>query len=319
MFRLARTVCILLAFPLFAAAQETEVVEPKDANEYRDRGKQRLEEGDIDAAIQDFNRAIELDPKDATAYQERGSAFLLKGDHAAAINDLTESIRLNPMDNVAFLNRGMAFFLKGDDATAIKDLTESIRLNPYHARAYYNRGGLFSKNKDYDAAIKDLSEAIRINPTYRVAYTGRARALFFKGDYEAAISDYTKAINLDPKESVPIGSLAWLYATCPDAKFRDGKKAIELATKSCELANWGEYDCDILAAAYAEAGDWENAVKRQEQAIELARNETDNAKKQHRLDQFQKHLALYVQKKPYREKPVEAKAASREATPPAKR
>ena len=90
---------------------------------------------------------------------------------------------------------------------------------------------------------------------------------------------------------------AWIYATCPEADLRDGKKAVELATKACELTKWNnpEY-IDNLAAAYAETGDFESAVKLQSKAIQLL-------SERHVIstDSFKERLKLYESKKPFHE------------------
>jgi len=92
--------------------------------------------------------------------------------------------------------------------------------------------------------------------------------------------------------------LAFLRATCPIAEFRDGEKALELATKACELTNWKDSDyIFILAAAYAEVGDFDSAVKWQQKAIDLL---TEEATVQLRAD-LEERLKLYESGKPYRE------------------
>lgn len=236
-----------------------------------------------------------------------------QGNYEAAIKDFSEVIRLDPKSAIAYSSRGGAQFKAANYDAAIKDLTEAIDLNPKFADAYGARGAAWAGKGDYDAALEDLTEAIRLNPKLAAAYGDRGRVRCQKRDYEGAVKDLGERIRLDPKSANAHNSLAWLYATCPDASSRDGKKAVELATKCCELSGWKAWgDVDTLAAAYAEAGDWENAVKRQEQAIELAQDEKDKQK-------AREHLALYTQKKPYRQQPVEVKAASREAPPAATR
>ena len=129
-----------------------------------------------------------------------------------------------------------------------------------------------------------MNEAIRLDPKIAVAYSNRGAAWWGKKEYDKAIGDYNEAIRLDPKYADRYESLAWLMATCPDAKHRDGRKAVELATRACELNE----------AAYAEAGDFDKAVEWQEKASKLYTDADDRKKGEDRLK-------LYQQRKPYRE------------------
>lgn len=302
MVRAIVTLYLLIGLDYSAAAQVRSIFEPTTAKEYYSRAESRAEQGDLDAAITDLTEAIRLDVNYAVAYRGRGSLLIRKGEYRNAIEDLTEAIRLDPMDAEAFSDRGMALAGRNKHDAAAKDLTESIRLNPFRSVSFINRGIVFARIDKYDAAIKDFSEAIRINPNKSNAYACRGRAFFFKGEYASAIKDLNKVIEIDPNEDNAIGSLAWVFATCPDGKYRDGKKGVELATKACELTKWKDYDSlDILAAAYAETGDWKNAVKRENEAIELAQHASV---KEHGLSQairFRERLALYEENRPYRE------------------
>jgi len=91
-----------------------------------------------------------------------------------------------------------------------------------------------------------------------------------KKDYERAIQDYNEAIRLDPKYAAAYVSLTRIYATCPDERFRNGRKSVELGTKACELSDSkAPHALSSLACAYAEAGDFAEAVKWQTKANEL--------------------------------------------------
>jgi tetratricopeptide (TPR) repeat protein len=130
-----------------------------------------------------------------------------------------------------------------------------------------------------------------------LAYNNRGFAWSSKRDYDRAIADYTDAIRLDPNNSYPYNNQAWLWATASDVKFRDGKKAVESATKACELSEWKERnDLDTLAASYAEAGDFDQAMKWQEAGIKLIPESEADA-----IKDFNERLALYRDKKPYHE------------------
>jgi len=148
---------------------------------------------------------------------------------------------------------------------------------------------------DYDKAIADCNEAIRLDPKLASAYSNRGIAWGFKKNFDKAIADYNEVIRLVPGNPGAYNALAWIWATCPEERLRDGKRAVELATHVCELTEWKYANpLDTLAAAYAEVGDFEKAVERQEKAIQLT---TDARNKQ----EYQDRLKLYQQRKPYRE------------------
>ncbi len=228
-------------------------------------------------------------------WQNRGIAYQTKNEHDKAIEDFSEAIRLDPKDPDAYHRRGIAYHVRKEYSKAIKDYSEAIRLNPKDAVTCYNRGIAYYNENDYDRAIEDFSEAIRINPTLALAWRDRGNAYLSKKEYDKAIKDYSEAIQLNPKSADTYTNLAWLMATCPNAVFRDGKKAIEYATKACELSRWKDADhLEPLAAALAECRDFKEAVTWQKKAIELGYADKKDAEK------ARQRLKLYEEGKPYR-------------------
>jgi serine/threonine protein kinase len=278
-------------------------LDPKYANAYINRGSAWKAKGELDKALADFGEAIRLDPKYANAYNNRGAAWQAKGDLDRALADFGEAIRLDPKYANAYNNRGSAWQAKGELDKALADFDEAIRLDPKYANAYINRGSVWRPKGDLDRALADFGEAIRLDPKYANAYNNRGAAWQAKGDLDRALADFGEAIRLDPKYANAYNMLAWLLASCPDAKYRDGKRAVELATKACELSAWKNDDyLDTLAAAHAEAGEFDAAVRRQEEAISLAKTDMK--------DRYRPSLKLYQQKKPRRDSSLTPRPSS---------
>jgi tetratricopeptide (TPR) repeat protein len=263
----------------------------RTSDRYRNQGDAFLSKKKYDEAIRDYSFAIRLDPTDAACFHNRGAAHYGKADYDKAIEDYSEAIRLNPKDEAAFNNRGMAYYEKNEYDKAIESYSAAIRLNPNNPDMFSNRGLAYFDLKEYDKAIADFSEAIRLSPdAYAFRMLGVAHNR--KKQYDQAIADYDKAIRLDPTNAYAFANLAEILAVCPDAGKRNGKRAVELATKACELSQWEQaFTFVALAAAYAECGDFKQAVKWQEQAIELGLKNKDAA---------QARLELYRDGKPYR-------------------
>jgi tetratricopeptide (TPR) repeat protein len=284
----------------------------QDAEEYFKRGTDWDKKGEHDKAIDAYSQALRLfDPADdahlADAHYNRGIAYGKKGEFDKAIADNTDAIRLDPRLANAFLNRGVAFKNKGEYDKAIADYSQALLLlDPKDAteifNAYYDRGIAWHKKGEYDKAIADYNQALAVNPKSAFAYVGRGMAWHEKGEYDKAIADYNQALAVNPDNVQAYNNLAWLYATCPDEKHRDGKKAVANANKAYDLDGGKNWHCvGTLAAAYAESGDFERAREWGAKAVEMAANDKSASDKDKAEPRF--CLELYKQGKPYRDEP----------------
>jgi tetratricopeptide (TPR) repeat protein len=231
---------------------------------------------------------------------DAGRAAAQGGNYDEAIRLFTKAIDSGELSqehlSVAYNNRGNAWYKKGDYDRAVADYTKVIEIEPRQVFAYTCRGNAWYKKGDYDKAIADFTTFIEIEPRQPFAYNNRGNAWGKKGDYEKAIADFTKAIEVDPQHTSAYNSLAWLFATCPDDRYRDGTQAVELAEKAVELDE-AISRLDTLAAAYAEAGRFQDAIQTQEQAI--AKLKQAGGTKY--LAEFEQHLESYKDGKPWRE------------------
>jgi tetratricopeptide (TPR) repeat protein len=257
-----------------------------------------------DEAIAYFTKVIAAAPEDASGYARRAVACMVEEKYDTAVDDCTYAMTLVPEKSWFLGLRARAHAAKEDYPQSIKDFDELIRLNPTLATAYYGRGTVRSSMKQYKRAIEDHNEAIRLDPKFYRAYGNRGFAYDSLKDYGRALKDYEEAARLNPKDPVSRNNIAWMRATCPDSKYRDGEKALALAREACELSAWKDpVSLGTFGAACAEAGRFDEAIKWQEKALEDARY-----RKQHGKSGAER-LELYRAKKPFRDDKAEVPGA----------
>lgn len=268
----------------------------------RTRGDSYLNTGEIDNALADLSEAIRIDPRSAMAFSCRGDAWYEKNEIERAMEDFSKAVQLDPDLADAFNGHANCLVRKREFARAIQDYSAAIRIRPKDGALYYNRGLAFTQKADWRNAINDFTAAITHNPTNYLAFELRASAYESEGDFPMAVADYAEAARLAPDNFAARNSLAWLRATCADASVRSGQQAVETAMQACELSGWKEWRIiGTLAAAYAEAGNFEMAIKYQEQAMGMnGLTDKDRAEEQQRLD-------LFRRKQPFREQSMPQK------------
>ncbi|MCD0462022.1 tetratricopeptide repeat protein [Roseiconus lacunae] len=189
---------------------------------------------------------------------------------------MTEAIRLNPKDSDAFGMRGLAWQNLGEFRNAIADYNLAIRYNPASADAYHNRGNTWVYLGRLRKAIADFTRAIKLDPQSAKSFNSRGSAWRRKGRYGKALADFEKALELEPHSVDRRRVLAAYLAVCPQRRYRDGDRAVELMTEACEITNYKNAEHLIyLAAAYAEQGNFPSAIAVLQKALPLATNDDE--------------------------------------------
>lgn len=276
---------------------------------YSDRGLAWTMAGEYDKAIDDFGKALSLQNSQSLTEYElggvycmRGLAWVAKEELEPAVADLDQAVRLCPEFAFAFNQRGRTWLALGDSTLkAVADFNEALRLNPIYDAAFNNRGLAWATMGELDNAIADFRRAIRLSPDSVFVGNTRSKMLHDAARRSSKPLDAdalaeTTAL-LDPTDSA-YNNLALLLATSPDEKFRDGEEALKLAGRMCQLDGYMYPPLlATLAAAYAETGDFDNAVRWQNKAIELAPEEGKA--------EYRSRLELYEAGKPYRQETKE--------------
>jgi len=197
---------------------------------YNDRGYAYLNLGNLDAAIADLNKALEINPELALAYSNRGGAYLTLGNLDAAMADLNKALEINPELALAYSNRGGAYLNLGNYEAAMADFNKALEINPELAEAYGNRGGAYNDLGNLDAAMADFNKALEINPELAEAYGNRGLAYNNLGNLDAAMADFNKALEINPELALAYLNRGLAYNNLGnlDAAMADFNKALEI-------------------------------------------------------------------------------------------
>jgi tetratricopeptide (TPR) repeat protein len=183
---------------------------------------------------------------------------------------------------------------KGDAAAALREINAVVATDPKFFPAYMIRAEVYLAQGKWELAAQDCNTGLKIEPQLLDLAVIRASANAQLHKYAAALAELNHVIALhSPRpglNAMAFNGRAWLRAACPDPAFRDGRKAVEDAKRACSLTgSQNSGYLDTLAAAYAEAGDFDSAIKYEQQAIKINGN---SARYRAHLQSFQQRLAV---------------------------
>jgi tetratricopeptide (TPR) repeat protein len=193
-------------------------------------------------------------------------------------------------------NLGTALHLEGKLDEALTHYKKTLELRPNHSRTLYNIGLILKTQGKTDEAVSYFQKTLQVKPDYPQASKDLANLLLHAGKLSQALPYLKKALQAEPDNLTLLNDTAWILATSPNTTTEDAQQAVTLAERAAVLTkNQNPSILDTLAATYAAAGQFDQAVKTAEQAIQLAQstNQKDLAA------QIQNRLNLYLDSKPY--------------------
>jgi tetratricopeptide (TPR) repeat protein len=293
--------------------EKAPAAEPKTVPEFLDRGLTLFDQKDYSGAIAAFSEAIRLEPNSSRAFAYRAQVWGARHYRDREIADYDQAIRLDPTNASYRVSRAASWSSQGRHDEAMVDYEDAIKLEPSNATLYVARGNEWRRHVKLDLAMADYNRAIQVDPSYVHAYVCRALITKQRRAFAQAVVELSEISQMAPDNAEAHQALARILATCNNDTVRDGKRAIQEATRACDLTGWNDpLAVDTLAAAYAEVGDYQSAVKWQTKAIALTGiNPTTSVRRAMKsvgrgVDitarvGFEDRLAFYKRKRPCRE------------------
>ena len=318
-----------------ATIDEVIRLNPENGNAVILQGEIYRQQDRIKEALESFDKATELAPQAPAPYQNRGEIYRRQNKYEEAIAQFNEVLKLQPGVLLTLLNRSDAYMANGQLEEALADIDVVMKkqplgtAHPLGVAGHRLRAEILNKMDRLDEAIDEMeqvSTAMPDQPELKMqlalyylidkqprkaiaAYSdvldqesNNFTALQSRGDvylnigkHAEAIADFSRALALRPDDTTLLNNLAWVLATSPEDGLRDGKRAVALATKACEMTDYKTpHILSTLAAAFAEDGNFETAIKWSQQAVDL--NDPEHG------EQLVKELDSYREGHPWREK-----------------
>jgi tetratricopeptide (TPR) repeat protein len=311
--------------------EEAGKIRPDNAEPFNNLGTALLQQRRVEEAIRAFEQALQIDPQLATARHAlcrllmasgRGQAAiphlekillaepnnasarrdlgfaLLQADRAEeAIPHLESALKTLPPSGAAHYDLAIALFKSGQTEAAVPHFQKASEAEPQNLEFLNNLGWALLQSGQVDEAIARFRAVLKMQPDAGPTHQTLAIALLRKGEAREAITHYQFFLNQLPNDARALSDLAWVLATWPDAAIRDGRRALELSRRANQLSGDRQPEfLRTLAAAHAENGQFAEAIKTAQRAIDLAQAESNPEL----VDALRLQLKRYEMDSPFR-------------------
>ncbi|MCY2925442.1 MAG: tetratricopeptide repeat protein, partial [Planctomycetota bacterium] len=244
-------------------------IDPGFANAWNNLGAALREQNKPQEAADCFAKALEADPDHADAHYNLAAFLQQTGKLPEAIEHYEQALRINP-DLAKTTNVTAALAGARKAVAAIERCRQALRARPDDPEARNNLGAELSQCGQTAQAIEQFEQALRARPDYAEAHYNLALARERTGAIPEAIAHYTQALQRKGDLLPALNNLAWLLATQNDPSLRNGPEAVRLAERACQLTGRKQGALlDTLAAAYAQAGQFPDAIAAAQEALAL--------------------------------------------------
>lgn len=248
----------------------------------------------------DLNMKLEFDAPLRLFSQDKPEVFpgITKVAASGWTSQLAQEMGRSPTTPQFFTDMAYAAVERGDFARAVENYRKATQVDPNYLPAYQELGTFYQNNKRNKEAIDVYLELVKRVPQNAAVRAVLAGLLMQEKRAREAIDQYREALKLDPNSILAGNNLAWILATHPNEQYRDGREALRLAKQVCDATqNQIPGFLDTLAAAYAEIGRYDDALRTMHAAKAVAEKRNEMAL----VTAFKARFDCYEKKKPYRE------------------
>jgi tetratricopeptide (TPR) repeat protein len=254
-------------------------------------------QGEHENAIRWYRKALEVNPNYAAAHANWGTCLMYQGKLDEAETHLKRAIALDPDLPEPRCTLGVVLSRRNKLPEAVASFREALKIKPDFALAQLHLGTVLLNLGRFDEAKEHLAEAARLDPRDPFAHFNLGAACARAEHPREAAEHLARALELDPDFFPALVNLALIRATNKDDSLRDGRQAVELATRACRLTGHQHPEAlHALAAAYAEVGQFADAVPMAERAARLARS----GGSEDLVQAIQEAIEFYRRQQPFR-------------------
>lgn len=273
-------------------------LQPDHSGAHNNLGMALLQKGRGPDAMQHLQRSLELRPTNAEAHCNLAKCLSEEGKFDAAIQHYESALKVRPGYGDALYGLGVALSRTGHVKEAAQQYQLAVQSEPSRADARINLGNLLLQLGDVVGAVDHLEHAVDLAPDELLSHNSLGNAYLQARKTREAVQQFELALNCSPDNWVVLNNLAWILATSPETSVRDGVKAVSLARQASKAA--GEENPFVLrtlAAAYAEAGQFDEALLTAANARRMAQALGNTSL----AEAVQAAMQLYQTKTPFRD------------------
>jgi tetratricopeptide (TPR) repeat protein len=245
---------------------------PDDLKVYNNLGKVLMAQGKLNEAVQAFDRAQQINPEDATAWNNLGVAFAAQGKPDEAIQHYERSLRIQPNYVDALYNLGNALMTQGRLDEAAHEYEQALQLNPNFAEVHCNFGLVLARQGKLDEAVQHYNRAIQLKSDYADARNNLAGLLAAQQKMNEAAQYYEQALQINPNNVDALNNLGVILA-------RQGKlaEAVQDFDRALHLNPEDASTCNNIGIALASQGKLDEAIQYFQKALSLATRHNNTA------------------------------------------